>query len=132
MLASSMLYLNLASFLPLFVEKKFGNRVTTVEISYCIIAFEFSAAVSNLIHARTIHMMGRKNAILIGFTVITLSLVSLALVANVSSTDPKVFVYSTIFIRLIQGYGDSLITSTCYSVVPLIWPDNASEIIGVF
>ena len=84
-LASSMLYLNLATFLPLFVVKKFGNQVTSVEVSYCIIAFELSTAVSSFIHARTIVMIGRKNAIFIGFVIITLSLISLAMLSNVSS-----------------------------------------------
>lgn len=78
------LYLNMASFFPVYADGKFnagsgeletesGNDsdqvITVTQISFCIVAFELACLIASPIHAKTISLMGRKNAILIGFAI---------------------------------------------------------------
>ena len=44
---------------------------------------------------------------------------------------PQTFVWGNIVTRFIQGYGDSLTLTTCYSIVALVFQDDKAEKIGI-
>lgn len=57
----------------------------------------------------TISMMGRKNAVIVGFVVLIISTTGLGLLEYVPYDQWKLFYALSFVIRFAQGYGDSLI-----------------------
>ena len=85
------LYLNMASFFPVYVDDKYNKPlkalgkkpvISTFEISLCIVGLELAVMLCTFIHPRTISLMGRKNAIMIGFAVQVITNIVLGLLAN--------------------------------------------------
>ena len=116
----------MASFFPVYVDDKYNyplkqlgkpKVISTFEISLCIVGLELAVMVCTFIHPRTISLMGRKNAILIGFAVQVVTNIILGLLANCSIDQPATFIWSNVLVRFIQGYGDSLTLVTGYSVI---------------
>lgn len=99
----------------------FRQLVTTMEISLVIASFDLACLLSTFLHAKTIIMMGRKNAILIGFAVNIVTLILLALLSYMPSDYPKTFVWANILVRFVQGYGDSLTFTTNFSLIGTIF-----------
>ena len=134
--------MNMASFFPVFVMNKFNKhiklnethfvkQISTVQISLCIVSFELACVLSTFVHSKTIHLMGRKNAVMIGFIIQIISVIGLALLGWVPADYPQTFVWANIATRFIQGYGDSLTLTTCYSIVALVYQDDKAEKIGI-
>lgn len=89
----------------MFVDDKFNkvnkDAVGTVQISYCIIAFDIASFFCYFIHGKTISLMGRKNAILIGLAIQFITNVLIGLLSRVPSTQPDTFIWGNVFLRLI-------------------------------
>ena len=83
MLVCGTLYLNISSFYPIFVADKFEGEISTLMIACALCCFNFAGVVCSPIHAVTISMMGRKNAMLIGFMCILVSNTCLGLLSNI-------------------------------------------------
>ena len=116
----------MASFFPVYVDDKYNKplraqglprTVSTFEISLCIVGLELAVMMCTFIHPRTISLMGRKNAILIGFAVQVVTNIVLGLLANMPKDQPAAFIVANVIVRVIQGYGDSLTLVTGYSVI---------------
>jgi MFS family permease len=140
----------MASFFPVYADGKYNVAasnseltldedqtdehaavISTLEISFCIVAFELACLIASPIHAKTISLMGRKNAILIGFAVQLTCCVLLGFAAYFPVDYPVSFLWYVIVVRLIQGYGDSLSLCCGYSVINLTFTDDRAEKIGM-
>lgn len=100
-------------------------------ISYIIVSFDLAQMISSFIHAKTISKMGRKNAILIGFAIQIITLLGLSACAYIPPDYPQTFVWTNTAIRFVQGYGDSLTWTTCFSVINIIFKDDKAQKIGM-
>ena len=74
-------YYNIVAFFPLFVSDNYADHIDQTMVSLCLSAFQVAAVIFPKVHAITIHMMGRKNAILFGFFCIFISTMGLGLLA---------------------------------------------------
>jgi MFS family permease len=129
MLACGTLYLNITSFFPLFVQKRFGDQINTVVIAITLTSFNFAGVVCSPIHAVTISKMGRKNALMIGFVCIFLSNTALGVCALCH--DPVLFTVCCCLARFFQGYGDSLAMATSFSMISINFPDKKEKYISL-
>lgn len=84
MLVCGTLYLNISSFYPVFVNKKYGDKINTIQIAMALACFNLAGVVCAPVHAITIRMMGRKNAILVGFLAILASNTALGMLSYLS------------------------------------------------
>ena len=122
MMVCGTLYLNISSFYPLFVKKKYGDEISTVVIACTLCCFNLAGVVCTPIHAVTISRMGRKNALLVGFWVILISNTCLGFCAYISEEQPWLFIGLCCIARFIQGYGDSLAMATSMSLISSNFP----------
>jgi MFS family permease len=67
-------------------------------------AFEVSALIFSPIVGSLLEKLGRKNAALIGFVIVVVATACMGLTAIIE--NEQVFLYTSIFIRFIQGMGD--------------------------
>lgn len=111
MIANGTIYLNVAAFLPLYVEGKFAGTITPTMVSIILASFELACILSSKIHQLTISKMGRKNAILISYVILAISTTLLGILDKVDKEDWKTFYVSAVFLRLVQGYADSLVVT---------------------
>ena len=79
---------------------------------------------STKVHAVTISAMGRKNAVMVGFIVLLLSTGALGLLEFIDYGNWKLFYGLAMAIRFTQGYADSLISTTQYSIVSQTYKEN--------
>jgi MFS family permease len=125
------LYLNISSFYPLYVERTFGlDTINSTMIAVAIAMFEFGGFVSNPIHAHTISKVGRKNSILIGLTILVLANTALGMLSYIPADNWVLFYVLSIVVRLVQGYGDSLVVTTQFSVIISVFSDEKLKYIG--
>ena len=104
------MYLNIASFLPAFIKTKSDwsdpdlYTIGASDISLMISAFPFAqllvAPFQSLISAK----LGSKNAIVLGFAVLTAANLGLGAIAYCK--NQYAFVYLAVALRFIQGCGD--------------------------
>lgn len=106
------LYLNVVSFFPLFVNQHYKDYISTFMTSCCLSAFQFAAVISTKVHQVTISKMGRKNAVIVGFTILLISTTCLGMLEYVPYDQWKLFYGLSIVIRFAQGYASSLISTT--------------------
>ena len=137
MLTCGSLYLNMAPFFPVFVEGKFNadsptDEIDSLMISLCISAFMTAQLVCVFIHARTISIMGRKRATLVGFGVMALTNILIGLAAFIPVEHPRLFTGIVITLRILQGYGDSLACTVILSIASMTFKgeDNFADVMG--
>ena len=126
--------MNMASFFPVYADLKFNSetkQVSTLAISLCIVAFEIAAMSSTYVHSKTIHLMGRRNALMIGLFIMFATNVALGLVSHLPVDQPSLFIGANFLTRFIQGYGDSLTLVTAFSVINLTFPTDRAAKIGM-
>ena len=78
-IANGTIYLNIAAFMPLYVKQKYSENITPTMVSLILSSFEFSCIFSSMVHQITISKMGRKNAILIAYFILSVATASLGL-----------------------------------------------------
>ena len=110
-------YYNIIAFLPLFVSKHYGDTINASMVSCALCAFQVAAVIFPKVHAVTIHRMGRKNAIILGFAVMSIATFALGALALIPYDNWKLFLVSAMLTRFIQGYGDSLAQTTMFSMI---------------
>ena len=93
-------YLNVTSFFPLFVKTNYGDDViSTTMVSICMCCFELAGVLCSPIHSKTISVIGRKNALTIGFIIMFLSAIGLGLISLIPYTEWRTFYYTACFTR---------------------------------
>lgn len=95
------LYLNITSFYPLYCENNYKDYINTTMIAVAMSSFELSGVIFSPLHAATVSVMGRKNAILIGMMILLLTNTGMALLSLFDGTDWKWFFSLSIIIRFI-------------------------------
>jgi len=76
------------------------------------------------LHSHTISKFGRKNSVLVGLLILSLSNFGLGLLEYIPITHPNVFISLNVVLRFVQGYADSLTFSTCYSLIMITFEKN--------
>jgi MFS family permease len=97
-------YLNVSSFYPLYVNDKYPGKINSTIVSICLAAFEFAGFIFTPIHGYTISKIGRKNAILMGFTLLILSTTALGMIALIDPEKEgnyKIFIIASFFTRFL-------------------------------
>lgn len=138
-MTSGALYLNMASFFPVFVDTKYNSTVVSGQkvqvispflISLGISAFMTAQLFSVKIHAITISKMGRKRASLIGFSMLVITNMCLGLAALLPVDRPTSFMAVIIATRIFQGYADSLSVVVITSIANISFTENKTKVIG--
>jgi MFS family permease len=83
-------------------------------------ATEYSGLIFSPIIGSLLDKYGRKTIIVLGFLIITIGTVALALLDFVA--DDTAFFYSALVVRFIQGIGDQFVQTTTYSVLSSAFP----------
>ena len=123
------LYLNIVSFYPLYAEQKFPGYMTSTLVAVAMNTFELAGVLSTPIHAVSISKMGRKNSILIGLLVLFICNTAMGYISVIDDSGAKFF-WFTCLIRFFQGYGDSLVMTTNFSVISSNFSDDREMYIG--
>jgi MFS family permease len=124
------LYLSISSFFPLFVEAHYP-MISSTMVSICMSSFEVAGVLFTPVHAITISKMGRKNSIIFGFSILVFTTTSLGLLSYIPYDHWKSFYYLATIVRFMQGYGDTLIMTTCFSVVGTKFPEQKETYISL-
>ena len=102
--------LNVASFLPTYVEKhNWGSQEQPSDLDITLIISVFSVAqvVFAPFNALIKNYLGSKNTILVGFVLMTSTTFGLGALSHIE--DANTFKYLGIFLRFFQGQGDILL-----------------------
>jgi MFS family permease len=75
-------------------------------------------------------MMGRKNAMLIGTACMLISNTGLGMLALIPYTRPGWFYFCSLATRFLQGYGDTLATTTALSLISTNFSEDKAKYIG--
>ena len=95
----STLYLNVASFFPLFVEKHYKEHISSTMVAVIMSTCEFMAMIFAPINAPFISKIGRKNAILIGLLIQTVGTIMIGLTSIIPYEKWRVFFGASILAR---------------------------------
>ena len=87
---------------------------------------------------QNLQKVGRKNMILIGYTLCIMATVGFGLAANVpydtkespNTANSQTFFYLCLAIRFLQGVGDSMVATSAYSIVTIEFPHQREVYIG--
>ena len=124
------LYLNIVSFYPLFVDKHYSKNINTFMVSIAMSAFQFAGVICTPIHAITIGIMGRKNAMLYGTWCMLAANTGLGMLALIPYDNWGWFYFFSLIIRFLQGYGDTLATTTALSLISTNFSEDKTKYIG--
>ena len=128
----NMMMLNVASFLPTYVEsneKVWDNDEAPQDFDVTLIISVFSVAqiVFAPFNALIKNWLGSKNTILVGFLLMTATTFGLGALGYVN--DATTFKYVGIVLRFFQGQGDILLQITCYTVITNVFSDELMKYI---
>jgi MFS family permease len=128
----NMMIENMASFMPPFIE----NHTWTSSDNYKLTSFDVSLILSIFSVAQVIfapfnsiikNKLGAKNAVLVGFSLLTIATFGLGAIANF--TDPHLFKYFAVGLRFIQGQGDIMLQITCYTLITQMYVEDIMNMI---
>ena len=123
-------YLNVMSFFPLFVEQHYDLYISTSMVSICMSCFEIGGIISSPIIGSTIQKIGRKNALIIGFIIMSLSNFGLGALKYIEFTEWKTFYGMSCVTRFVQGIGDAIVITTTFSMVGSNFTDEKEKYFG--
>ena len=124
---------NVVSFLPTFMESvKWTTDVAdsklTDDIALIIAMFSVAQIIFAPVNGTIKNMIGAKNTIIFGFSLLTVTTAGLGFLARIDDIDT--FKYAACVLRFFQGQGDVLLQITGYSVVTSIYADDVMRYIG--
>lgn len=124
--ANGTIYINMGAFLPVYVKHKFSGHITATMASIILNSFDFSYLVSSFIHKSTISKMGRKNALIISYSIMMITTALLGVLDYLNREHWLMYFILACLTRMVQGYGDSLAMTTGFSIMGSIC--NSDEI----
>lgn len=71
---------------------------------------------------------GSKNTVILGFAILGLNSLGLGMITKVS--DARVYMWVSVLMRFLQGFGDNLINITCFCIITQIFRDDMMLWIG--
>lgn len=97
--------------------------------------FQVAYLLCSPIVGQNLQRIGRKNSILLGYTLCITATVSFGALAhipvNTSTADDKLFFALSIVTRFLQGVGDSMVATAAYSIVSIEFPFNRDKYVGL-
>lgn len=93
-------------------------------------AFQFAGVICTPIHAITIGKMGRKNAMIVGTGCMLIANTGLGMLALIPNGHPYWFFCVSLIIRFLQGYGDTLATTTALSLITTNYTEDKQKYIS--
>ncbi len=121
------LFLSVETIIPIYLEKKHPG-LDTLQAAFIMSATEYSGLIFSPIIGSLLDKFGRKTIIVLGFLIITIGTVALALLDFVS--NGTTFFYLALVIRFFQGIGDQFVQTTTYSVLSSSFPSSREKILG--
>ena len=112
--------LSLESFFPVFVKNKYNKnfeQISTVQVAFCFSCFEISCIILSKFNSVSINKMGRKNAIIFGLCLMVICNFGIGTLYYMPEDKPLLFISLMMILRFLQGYCDSLINITSYSII---------------
>jgi len=108
----NMMIENMASFLPPFIgshkwDSPDAYPISPFDISLILSVFSVAQVIFAPFNSAIKNRLGAKNAILVGFGLLTVATFGLGAIANF--TDPHIFKYLAVGLRFIQGQGDIML-----------------------
>jgi MFS family permease len=98
-----MLFLSVETIIPIYLEKK-HRGLDTLKAAFIMSATEYSGLIFSPVIGSILDKFGRKTIIILGYIIITVATVALALLDFVKAD--MTFFYLALVIRFIQGIGD--------------------------
>ena len=121
------LFLSVEAIIPIYVESC-PLSLSTLQSAFIMSATEYSGLIFSPIIGSLLDKFGRKTIIVLGFIIITIGTVALALLDFVK--DGMTFFYLALVVRFIQGIGDQFVQTTTYSVLSSAFPATREKILG--
>ena len=113
--------LSLESFFPVFVKNKYNKngeeRISTVQIALCFSCFEISCILLSKFNSVSINKMGGKNSIICGLLLMITCNFGIGSLYYMPGDHPQLFISLMMILRFLQGYCNSLINITSYSII---------------
>jgi MFS family permease len=109
--------------------RHYKDSISTFKVGVAMSVFQFAGVIFTPIHAITISKMGRKNAMLVGEVCMFVANVGLGMLAIIPYDRPGTFYTLTL---LIQGYGNTLTTTTALSLISTNFSEDKQKYIAYF
>lgn len=100
-------------------------------VSLALGSFDLSAMLCAKIHAITISKMGRKNAVMLGYFLLIVSLCGIGTLDMLPKDNWRTFYSFLLLLRFLGGYADSLAFTTQNSIIQLTFSENKDECMGL-
>jgi MFS family permease len=124
MVVCGTLYLNILSFFPLYVDKRFNGAIPTQTIAFMLCSFNAAGVLFSPCNYYFIRKYGRKNSLMFGFFLLFISQFALGIFADVPDKYPSHFVLVNSISRFVQGWGDSLAMASSMNLISHNFPDD--------
>ena len=98
-----------------------------MDISYIIASFGVAQIIFAPLNTLLTDRFGTKNTMLIGFSMLAVTSFGLGAIANIK--DQKVFLYTAIALRFVQGYGDVIVRICCFTIATSVFMDQLTDVI---
>lgn len=132
LLVGNMMLLNVASFLPSYIESKVWSNpeqpLNSTDIGLIIAVFSIAQLVFAPFNSIIKNFLGSKNTILIGFFLMTVSTFGLGWIAMIDNS--QTFKYVAVIVRFFQGQGDIMLQITSYTIITTVFSDNVMKYIS--
>jgi DHA1 family multidrug resistance protein-like MFS transporter len=126
-LAGNSLYMNVCAFLPQFVALNFPG-LTGLDIGILMSIYPLAYLVTAPIIGDKMKYIGRKNTVLIGVIITTLSTLMFGLGGY--CTNVYIFFGISFIARMIQGVAESMMNVAIYSIVPIEFTQSQEMYLG--
>ena len=128
----NMMIENMASFLPPFINdhpwtSSDNYQISTFDTSLILAVFSIAQVIFAPFNSVIKNKLGAKNAVLVGFGLLTISTFGLGAISNF--TDPHLFKYFAVGLRFIQGQGDIMLQITCYTLITQMYVEDIMNMI---
>lgn len=124
----SVVNMNVELIMPTYVSHNHAT-LNEVDVSFILIAFEVGAFIFSPIAGIVMSGTGRKNSILIGYILMIIADICVALTQFI--INDNLFLYSNIVFRFLKGVGDVWIENTIFSIIMIKYPKNREKFIGL-
>lgn len=127
-----MMLLNVASFLPTFIQHNVWSNpdepLNSTDSGLIIAAFSVAQIVFAPFNSIIKNFFGSKNTIIFGFFLMTITTFGLGWISMISNS--QTFKYVAVVVRFFQGQGDIMLQITSYTIITTIYSDNIMKYIS--
>lgn len=121
------------TFLPTFAESNDRFIVTDyhldeLDVSFILSTFSLAQILFSPLNTFFKNRLGAKNTILLGFLLLSTTTIGLGFIAK--TTNPKLFLVVSIILRFFQGWGETLVGITGYSIITSTFSDEMVKYLG--